>query len=357
MENIEIKNLIEEFQKEADIFIEELSNYKKNILKCPEVTLPILGGFFIPSIISNDHLGYQIMATTALCSFALSNSFRIHRQNYELFFNEPFVSFHEKIRLQKSFQVFYKEYQQLLSSYSKFLTDIKITSPTDISVFYRNCLKDGYLSVTRDNIFENLTEGYEALLPPEIIGARITTGSSVCKNNASFLVDVMRKKEITSSNLLVAIKKSRIPSLLALINSNYKDSYNHQIVGYIENDELVIYDPTNNFIFDLSKLILKKDGVEIGKAIGIPVDVSIVLSSHEIYVLEKEKREELNLYPRAHISEEEWMDRRDAIKEKYLASEDDLEDFWHEQEERIRYLSEGYEKLRRPKREKVKQII
>lgn len=358
MEGLKLSDLSEEIDEEVQS-IEEKFKMAKNrfLLTNPKVIIPILSGLGINfhNLINNNYYYTKLLVISALFGISIRNSIVSNYILFEVVKEEEISKLQEKIRHEESFQLYLKEYQNFVSDYVAFLDDAHIISPTDVALFYRKCLKGGYFSINKTNIFqEPQIRSNEGFLPPEILGAKITTDTSVCRNNASFLTDVMNSKEVLSANLFTRIKRLRIQLLPAIIDRNYQLSYNHQITGFIENNQLTAYDATNDFGFNLSEINTRGEKITLGKSIDFPCYAQIY--SKTMYHRETENREKLEDYQKASIRKEEWENKRQVIKEKYKNLTADLEDFWHEQQKKIEFLSTGYEEISVSKDQKIKVL-
>lgn len=356
MENLEIRELSEEIDEKIKTLQEFLYSYKNGYsLKNPKVVIPMISGLGIDiyGMINTDYFFIKVLAAIAFLGMSVRNSVKSKYELYESTIQEKYLELHEEIRNQESFQLFLKEYREFVSDYVKLLNDIGIIKPTDTAFFYRLCLKDGYFSIDRTNSFQ-FPKNNEVCLPPEILGAKVTTSSSICRNNASFLTDVLNTKNVPSINVFVKLSRLKIEIFPSFLDRHYKLSYNHQITAFIEDNKLRTYDPTNDLNFNLSELKIKGETIEIGREIYTKVNALIY--SDTCYEKEQEERKKLKTYEKANISEKEWREKRREVREKYQSAKSDLEDFWHEQKEKIEFLSKGYEEISISKNQKVKML-
>lgn len=349
---LEFENINEELEKEIEILSQNYKLYKKEyLLKNPKVLIPMICGIGLDfySMENSEYFLLKLLVVISLLGMSVRNSTKSRYQLYETEIKEKCLELQDKIRQNEKFQSFFKEYQAFVLDYVAFLNDMNIINPMDVALFYKLCLKGGYLSFYKKNSFKE-EDTNEVYLPSEILGCKVTSDTSICRNNASFLTDVMNAKDITSTNLIAKAGYFKISIFPSLFDRKYELSFNHQIVGYIENNELRAYDPTCDLGFNLSELSFFKEQVEIGEEIR--TQYPILIYSKTTYSIEEERREQLKEYKKACITKEEWQESKENIKEKYDALEDDLEDFWLSQQEKMKFLSTGYQKLITPMNQK-----
>lgn len=139
------------------------------------------------------------------------------------------------------------EYKECLELYNSLTTDIAyfikslhLKDSLDIGMFYQELLYNGFLS--KENNFNYHIYDMDEGICPEIYGARISSGTGVCRHIASLLKDIYEKLGYTASYLSVGGAKS---TLLSNIKTRIMpSSINHAVVCVKDCYGKFIIDPT-----------------------------------------------------------------------------------------------------------------
>lgn len=138
-----------------------------------------------------------------------------------------------------------KEYKDFINNISKLFLKLNVVNPLEIAVLYNELLFDGYFSVDKQMDFINDTK-YDLLV--KTWGSKVCTGNSVCRHNASLLVDIERNLGNLSECVdMICVNKRNI-FVQKLINSQIITLPNHLVAGLQYENSLYLYDP-NNYYF------------------------------------------------------------------------------------------------------------
>lgn len=137
-------------------------------------------------------------------------------------------------------------YNEILNEYKNYIKDIAtLIKSTDLnsskeSVVYLHALMElGYFSKLMNHQYK--TYNYEEEYLEELLGAKVTTGTSVCRHMSSFMADVMNELGYTAANITCTIN-SKDP-IKRLKKGNIQ--LDHAVLAVEEKGEKFLFDATN----------------------------------------------------------------------------------------------------------------
>ncbi len=125
-------------------------------------------------------------------------------------------------------------YDIFISEVANYIHNIGIKEPDQATIFLDLLLKNGILSITKQNNYHLYKNDREYV--SELFGARSISGVSVYRHMSSLISDILNMEHYASW------LNGRYISSIAEIDS--ENPYNHAVVGVVCNNGKIIYDPT-----------------------------------------------------------------------------------------------------------------
>ncbi len=139
-----------------------------------------------------------------------------------------------------------ENYKLCLEEYDKYITDIAelikevgINNSKDAVSYLHLLLTSGHFSKFHTHQYKK--HQYESENLVRLSGARVLTGKTVCRHQASFITDVLNKLGYTAANMAV-IATEYNPIKLARVKNL---TYNHAVVSVLDKKGFYLFDPTN----------------------------------------------------------------------------------------------------------------
>ena len=147
------------------------------------------------------------------------------------------------IRDTKEYQECLKEYNELLLSIASLIKESPFKNLNDVISYLQILLKTGCFNAGKTITNDSYKNEKESVL--ELTGARIVTGTGVCRHYSSFMADVLNTIGFASS-----VKPVITISGDKKITSKYP---NHAIILTTDGTHITFYDPTISRFLDLRK--------------------------------------------------------------------------------------------------------
>ena len=148
-------------------------------------------------------------------------------------------------------------YYELLNEYQNFILDVAslvkntdLSTPKEIVLYLYNLIECGFLSQNNNHQYKKFSYEREKLL--ELCGARVATGTSVCRHSSTFIVDVMNQLGYTAANVSC---RSVDESLI----DKRKIIFNHCVLAVSENNSKFLFDTTSGDFIAKSRNLDWKD--------------------------------------------------------------------------------------------------
>lgn len=159
----------------------------------------------------------------------------------------------EILRNSKTYKELMNLYNEYIQDVAKFIKEKNLTSAKEIVIYLQFLIDGGVFAENHNHAYKIFNNENDYLA--EICGARVTTGTSVCRHTSSFFVDVLTALDYTAANISVRI----IAEDPIKYMKKGKVTYNHSVVGIVENNERYTYDPTNATFSTISKNIASRE--------------------------------------------------------------------------------------------------
>lgn len=228
----------------------------------------------------------------------------------------------------------YRElYEEFVGDIAKFFSEMGISSDLRAALIYRICQEDGLFSKDRKVQFFAEDEKYDRF--PDLMGARVATGSFCCRHSASLLTDIINKMGGIAADISVFRKNAS--------DINLKFDVNHLITGLVHDNQSVLFDPTMPISCCPVGMVVKCDKNRKGK---------IITSTLEDCVLYREgrsgfSREQVNIdnlkvikdLPSYEINEEQLVLDFIELCEDYFENSAYYDEFHNEEAPKIKRLA------------------
>lgn len=145
----------------------------------------------------------------------------------------------ELLRSTKTYEECKKEYKTYITEVAKLIKNLNFPSSKDAIVYLQLLLETGHFSKYMNHKYKLFSEEKDYVL--ELCGAKVLSGTSVCRHQASFFTDVLNELGYTAATISV-VATSHDPIKVA---KNFtKIHWNHAVTGVSENGEMYLFDPT-----------------------------------------------------------------------------------------------------------------
>jgi len=152
----------------------------------------------------------------------------------------------------------YKEcfglYKEYIKDLAAFIKQFSFSNPKEIFLYFDFLFQHGLLSYNMQNNYYTYKNEIEYM--EELLGARVLSGTSVCRHKASLVADVFKELRYDAIVLLCTFTTNDILNELFLF-----PKLNHAVVGVMHENKKIIYDPQNS-------LILGNTQIQNGKKIS-----------------------------------------------------------------------------------------
>lgn len=190
-----------------------------------------------------------------------------------------YKQYNNKKLLEELYKNSIDSYKQILETYKKLASELKITNSLDLSILYSYLLWNGYFSITH---VHNYSLKNSLLLPG--MPFELMSGNGVCLHYATMLRDFLELNNIKTSTISSVINKN---SIIETYQSNIErriseklsnimyttfdiikplvNIYGNHLITLIEDNKyLYVYDATKQHVYN----ILNNDNIEIINGIG-----------------------------------------------------------------------------------------
>lgn len=215
------------YQRQLTSFITD----QKNITKL----IAFLGSVGLTATMGNENMIFPII--TGATTYALGSSVikALHdTREFSLEYKR------QLLRDTEEYKSCSELYDSVVADIAYFLRSLGLKDSLDIGLFYEYLLYNGFLSAPGTFAYHKYS--YDGGICPEMYGARISSGSGVCRHIATNLKDIYEKMGFTASYLSVGGAKS---TLISNIKTRIMpSSINHAVVCVKDKYGKYIIDPT-----------------------------------------------------------------------------------------------------------------
>lgn len=251
----------------------------------------------------------------------------------------------EFLRTTKTYEECQKEYQTYITEVANLIRKLNFPSSKDAILYLQLLLETGHFSKYMNHKYKMYSEEKEYLI--ELCGAKVTTGTTVCRHQASFFTDVLNEIGYTAATISVVETSSKDPVAVAKKYSQIK--WNHAVTSVSENGRMYLFDPTRGKFAAMPSNINKKEleAILVGQIVGEPEPRYFIMNPHsKIINYNREKQlTTINASKMMTISSGEYEFLKNKAELVYKGNSHNQFKFFQEQEKRREKIAQLYQEL------------
>lgn len=227
---------------------ELLTEKKKKFITNPNNIAAILSTIFISGVsIYSQNLPLDIIAIT----IAALNVKNLYENSELINTKEELLNI---IRETKEYKKCLRLYDEYITQVASLIKQFDLKESLNTTILLDILLKSGYITYNDNPTFKSFNN--EITLVPELTGARVVSGYSVCRHQACFSKDILN--ELNYQSAVLHVMKSEEPDIKKIITSPSL-SLNHAVVVIGDEDGKYIYDPTASVFAETAKKYYEKE--------------------------------------------------------------------------------------------------
>lgn len=221
---------------------ELLIQNRKKFITNPNTISSILSTIFVSGIsIFSNHLPLDIVAIT-IAAFNVKN---IYEASESINPKEDLINI---IRETNEYKKCMRLYDEYITHIASFIKQFDLKESLNTTILLDLLLKSGYITYNDNPVFKSYSN--EITIVPELTGARVVSGYSVCRHQSCFTKDVLN--ELGFQTAVLNVMKSKESNIIKIITSPSL-SLNHAVVVIGDEDGKYIYDPTISIFAQTAK--------------------------------------------------------------------------------------------------------
>lgn len=226
---------IDVIQYEKDLKKQRLKRLMKNK---HALSAAFIGVAQIPSIIFNDLTFFKVFGGAVIgLEFSLLRRYWKRERLVEE------TQTMDMLRTTTTYNELLKEYQNYIKDVAKLLKMVGLKSAKENVVYIHGLMELGYFGKEMDHKYKLFKNERDYL--SELCGAKVVTGTSVCRHMSSFIVDVMNEMGYTAANISCTVNDDDPVKRIQKGNVEL----DHAVVGVADQGSKFLFDATNgNFI-------------------------------------------------------------------------------------------------------------
>ena len=249
------------------------------------------------------------------------------------------------LRTTKTYEECKKEYQEYIKEIAKLIKKINFPSSKDAILYLQLLLETGHFSKYMNHKYKMFSEEKDYLI--ELCGAKVTTGTTVCRHQASFFTDVLNELGYTAATISVVETSSKDPVAVAKKYSQIK--WNHAVTSVSENGRMYLFDPTRGKFAAMPSNINKKEleAILVSQIVGEPEPRYFIMNPRsKIINYNREKQlTTINASKMMTISSGEYEFLKNKAELVYKGNSHNQFKFFQEQEKRREKIAQLYQEL------------
>lgn len=195
----------------------------------------------IPIFLINDNV------TRSLSAFAIGAEITIIRHCYRSEGIKDEAVIIEKLRETEIYKECKEEYNAYIKEVASLIRDTGIKSSKEAVQYLQFLMEEGFFAPNKKHQYKKYAYCKEYLA--ELCGAKVLSGTSVCRHMSSFFVDVLSELNYTAANLSV-ITTNNDP--VKLVKRGIP-KWTHAVTAISEEGKMYLFDPTCGMFSSLPK--------------------------------------------------------------------------------------------------------
>ena len=208
--------------------------FKRLMRNKQAITAAVIGAAQIPSMLLNDLTFFKIFGGVVI-GFELSLLKKYWKK--ESIVEETKTI--EMLRTTTTYNELMTEYKKYIKDVAKLVKFVGLQSAKENVVYIHALMELGYFAKKMDHKYKRFEHERDYL--SELCGAKVATGTSVCRHMSSFIVDVMNEMGYTAAN--VSCIRNEDDPIKRVQEGNIK--LNHAVVAVADNGTKFLFDATN----------------------------------------------------------------------------------------------------------------
>lgn len=202
------------------------------------ITAASVGVAQIPSIFINDLAFFKVFA-----GFVIGLEFSMLRRYWKRERLEEEVQTMAMLRTTTTYNELMNEYKKYVSDVSNMIKFVGLKSAKENVVYLHALMELGYFAKNMEHKYKLFNNERDYLV--ELSGAKVLTGTSVCRHMSSFMVDVMNELGYTAANVSCTVNDN--DPVKRIQKGNVK--LDHAVLAVEDGGSKFLFDATNgNFI-------------------------------------------------------------------------------------------------------------
>lgn len=144
----------------------------------------------------------------------------------------------DMLRTTTTYKELEEEYQKYVKDVAELIRHVGLKSSKEVVMYLQALMELGYFAKGMKHKYKIFK--YERDYLSEMCGAKIVTGTSVCRHMSSFFVDVLNAMNYTAANISVTHDDENPVKRIQRRNV----ILNHAVAGVIDNGQKFLFDPT-----------------------------------------------------------------------------------------------------------------
>ena len=226
---------IDVIQYEKDLKKQRLKKLMKNK---QALSAAFIGVAQIPSIIFNDMTFFKVFGGAVI-----GLEFSLLRKYWKRESIAEETQTIEMLRTTTTYKELMDEYQRYIQDVAKLVKHVGLPSAKENVVYIHALMELGYFAKQMDHKYKLFKNEREYL--SELCGAKVVTGTSVCRHMSSFMVDVLNELGYTAANVSCTLNEDDPVKRIQKGNV----VLDHSVVGVADKGSKFLFDATNgNFV-------------------------------------------------------------------------------------------------------------
>lgn len=252
------------------------------------------------------------------------------------------VKISEILRTTTTYKDCVSEYNKYIEEVAKLVKKLGFESSRDTTAYLQLLLETGHFSKYMRHTYK--IHSYEKEFLPELCGAKVLTGTSVCRHMSSFFTDILNVLGYTAANIS-AVTTEKNPVKVAQKTNNH---WNHAVVGISENNISYLFDPTcGKYISQPKNISFKEVESILVRQYQEAISKYLIINPGPVVLNPKREKELsiINTSKPAQITDDEAKFYHEKAEIIYKGNSHNQYNFFVSQEERIKKVEGLYREI------------
>lgn len=214
------------------------SRFKRLMKNKQAISAAAIGLAQIPTIFLNDLTFFKIFG-----GVVIGLEFSLLKRYWKREGIEEETQTIEMLRTTTTYNELMTEYQKYIKDVAKLVKMVGLKSAKENVVYLHGLMELGYFSKQMDHKYQLFKNEREYLV--ELCGAKVTTGTCVCRHMSAFMSDVMNELGYTAANVSCTLNEDNPVKRIQKGNV----TLDHSVLAVVDDGYKFLFDATNgNFV-------------------------------------------------------------------------------------------------------------